>query len=218
MFASCAQLATGALAGTRFAISYTGCKLSKTGLESIFTGLGKASGAQTFTIGTNWGAPAVVSLAGTSTAGSTLVTMVSTTGITVGMQVTGTNSPLTTAAAVTLQDAGDTVTRVAHGLSNGDEVSFATIVATTGITTFTTLFVISATANTFQVALTSGGAAIALTTDGTGTILYRTAVVSIVVNTSVTLSRPATGTGATTLSYRALTTGTALLKGWTVSG
>jgi Mycoplasma protein of unknown function, DUF285 len=218
MFSTCPQLATGTLAGTRFTISYAGCKLSRTGLENIFNGLGKASGAQSFTIGTNWGAPAVVSLTGTSTAGSTLVTMASTTGIAVGMQVTGTNSPLTTAAAVTLQDAGDTVTRVAHGLSDGDEVAFATIVTTTGIATFTIYFVVGATANTFQVALTSGGAAIALTTNGSGTILYRATVTAIVVNTSVTLSRPATGTGAATMTYRLLTTGTALLKGWTVSG
>ncbi len=218
MFTSCAALIEGKLANTKRSISYDGCKLSKTALEDIFNGLAKAAGAQTFNIGTNFGAPAVVSRAGTTTSGSTVVTMASTTGITVGMQVTGTNSPLTTAAAVTLQDVGDTVTRTAHGLSNDDEMSFATIVTTTGITTFTIYFAVNATANTFQIALTSGGAAINLTTNGSGTILYRTTVSSIDVNVSVTLSRPATATGATTLGYRLLATGTALLKGFTVAG
>ena len=218
MFSGCSALTEGRLNGTRYAISYSNCKLSKTALESIFTGLGKAEGAQTFTIGTNWGAPAVISLAGTTTADSVTVTMASTAGIVTGMQVTGTNAPLTTAGAVTLQDVGDTVTRTAHGLVNNDEVSFATIVTTIGIETFTTYFVVGAAANTFQVSLTLGGAAIALITDGSGSILYRATVTAINANVSVTLSRPATASGATTLAYRLLTTGTALLKGWTVSG
>ncbi len=218
MFSNSTQLAVGRLNNLKVAISYAGCKLSKTALEDIFNGLGKASGAQTFTIGTNWGAAPVVSLSGTTTEGSLTVTMASTTGIAVGMQVTGTNSPLTKDGAVSLQDAGDTVTRASHLLLNGTEVSFATIVNTTGIATFTPYFVINATVNTFQVALTAGGAAIALTLDGTGSILYRTVVEAINPNVSVTLSRPATASGLTTLTYRQLTTGTAILKGWTVSG
>jgi hypothetical protein len=69
---------------------------------------------------------------------------------------------------VTFQDAGDTVTRTAHGLSVGATVSFLNITSTTGIVTGTTYFVITATANTFQLAATSGGAALPLTTNGTG--------------------------------------------------
>jgi hypothetical protein len=133
------------------------------------------------------------------------------------MQVTGTNTGLTTAVACTFQDAGDTVTKVAHGLSNGDEVSFATIVTTTGIVTDTIYYVVNAAADTFQVAATLGGAALPLTTNGTGTLRYRTSIAAIGAGT-VTLNRPATATGATTLSFRNLKTGTALLKGWTVTG
>jgi hypothetical protein len=67
------------------------------------------------------------------------------------------------------------------------------------------------------VAATSGGAALALTTNGSGTFRYRTTIASIGAGT-ITLSRPATATGATTLSFRYLKTGTALLKGWAVTG
>jgi hypothetical protein len=71
---------------------------------------------------------------------------------------------------VTFTDAGDTVTRTAHGLSNGAIVRFGGIVNTTGISTGTDYYVVNAAANTFQVALTPGGSAIALTTNGTGTL------------------------------------------------
>ena len=69
---------------------------------------------------------------------------------------------------VTFTDAGDLVTRTAHALWNGAAVSFSNITTTTGISVSTTYYVISATANTFQLALTPGGAAIALTTNGSG--------------------------------------------------
>lgn len=73
-------------------------------------------------------------------------------------------------AAVTFTDTGDLVTLASHGLSDGDTVSFATIVTTTGISVSTTYYVRDATTNTFKVAATSGGSALTLTTDGTGTI------------------------------------------------
>lgn len=72
--------------------------------------------------------------------------------------------------AVTFQDTGDTVTLTAHGLLDGDTVSFSVITTTTGITINTVYYVVGSTANTFQVALTAGGAAIALTSNGTGTL------------------------------------------------
>ena len=81
---------------------------------------------------------------------------------------------------VTFQDSGDTVTRTNHGYADGDVVSFATITSTTGISTNTPYYVISATANTFQLSTSPGGAAITLTTDGSGTLLaYKQAVIVI---------------------------------------
>lgn len=204
--------------GMKVSFSLIYQSLSANALTTVMNNLATvASVPQTFTITSNYGAPTPVSLSGTTTAGSTTITMASTTGITAGMQVTGIGTPLTTPIAVTFQDSGDTVTLVAHGLSNGDEVSFAAITSTTGIIINKIYYVVNAAADTFQVAATLGGAALSLTTDGSGTLRYRTEVVSIVANTSVTLTRPATSSGTNTLSYQTLKTGTALLKGWTVS-
>jgi surface protein len=218
MFTNCISLTQGALSRTRFTISYDSCKLSQSELESIFTNLGTIGAVgQTLTISNNWGAPSVVSLAATTVATSTTITMASTTGLAVGMQVTGTNSPLTTARGLSFS-AGSVVTATNHGLSNGDEVSFATIVTTTGITTNTIYYVVNAASDTFQVAATSGGVALTLTGTGSGTRRHRTEIVSITPNTSIVVSRPMATGGATTLTFRQLKTGTALLKGWAVTG
>ena len=107
---------------------------------------------------------------------------------------------------------------MAHGLSDNDEVSFATIVTTTGIVINTIYFVVGATANAFQVAATLGGSALVLTTNGSGTLRYKATVTAIVAGVSVTLSRPATSSGTNTLSYRNLKTNIALLKGYAVTG
>jgi hypothetical protein len=213
---NCANLSKNDSFGHRFTFSVASNKMSSGSLETLFNNIGIGA-SQTLTISTNWGAPTATTSAATTTAGSTSVTGVTTSSLSVGMQVTGTNTALTTALACTFTDVGDTVNATAHGLSNGDEVSFATIVTTTGIVINTIYYVVSSTANTFQVAATSGGAALALTTNGSGTFRYRTTIASIGAGT-ITLSRPATASGATTLSFRNLKTGTALLKGWTISG
>jgi hypothetical protein len=219
MFNLCYSLQTGTISGPRYALSYASCKLSQSALQAIIDNLGTSNTTGlAFTISTNWGAVTPVSLSGNTTAGSLTVTMASTAGIVVGMQVTGVGTPSTTAIAVTFTDAGDTVNLAAHGLSNNDEVSFATIVTTTGITINKIYYVVGAAANTFQVALTSGGAAINLVTDGSGTLRYKATVAVIDPDVSVTLSRPATSTGTNTLAYRDLKTNTALLKGWAVTG
>lgn len=72
--------------------------------------------------------------------------------------------------AVTFQDSGDTVTKNAHGLLDGDIVRFSVITTTTGIVIDTDYYVRDASTNTFKLAATEGGAALALTTDGSGTL------------------------------------------------
>ena len=194
-------------------------QLNQSALQNVFNNLITVTTAQTLTITSSWGASgAVTSNSCTTTAGSNVITTVNTTGLTVGMQVTGTNTPLTTAIAVTFTDSTDTVDLTAHGLSNGDEVSFATIVTTTGISINTIYYVVNATANDFQVSLTFGGAAIALTSNGTGTLRYRASITSIVAGTSVTMNKKMTGSGTQNLIFRNLQTGTALMKGWTITG
>lgn len=99
--------------------------------------------------------------------------------------------------SVTFQDTGDTVTLTSHGLQNGQRVSFSSITSTTGISTNTAYFVISAATNTFQLASTSGGSALALTTNGSGTMRR---------------ARPVTGTGGSP-GVTASTTSTSPLSG-----
>jgi hypothetical protein len=158
--------------------------------------------APTATLSGNPGTPTVVTLTGTTTSGSSTVTMANTSGLSVGMEISGTN--ISTAVAVTqedsgntitrnnhglpngtqvsftqitttvsFQDTGDTVTLVNHGMQNGDIVRFTTITTTTGISINTNYFVRNATADTFQLSTSStGGSIIALTNNGTGVMIF----------------------------------------------
>jgi hypothetical protein len=218
--ATCTSLASIAITNIKYDFSLTNCKLSQTELQTFFANLGTATvgATRTLTLTNNWGAPTPVSLTGTTTAGSTTITMASTTGLATGMQVTGTNTPLTTGIAVTFTDAGDTVNLASHGLSDGDEVSFSVITTTTGIVINRIYFVVGSTPTTFQVASTLGGSALPLTTNGSGTLKYNSTIVSIVPNTSVTMTRPMVGSASQTLAFRLLGTYKAILKGFAVTG
>jgi surface protein len=55
MFSGCTSLAKARTNGLRFAVSYSGCRLSAAQINDIFTGLGTASGAQTITVSNNFG-------------------------------------------------------------------------------------------------------------------------------------------------------------------
>jgi len=55
MFSNCNSLERGALSGTKFTISYTGCKLSGAELNRIYENLGTPASAQTITVSNNWG-------------------------------------------------------------------------------------------------------------------------------------------------------------------
>lgn len=55
MFAGCVNLATGAISGTKYSISYAGCNLSGVELDNIYTNLGTAAGTQTITVTGNYG-------------------------------------------------------------------------------------------------------------------------------------------------------------------
>jgi hypothetical protein len=219
MFSNANSIIKATLSGVKYAIDYGFCKLSEAELTNIINALGRANSQNlSFNVSNNHGAVTPISRSATTTAGSKTITITNTASLEVGMQWTGTGSPATTAIACTFTDAGDLVNLTAHGLENGDQVSFATITTTTGITNNTIYFVVNKTADTFQVAATSGGAALALTSNGSGTLRYRSVIESIVTNTSVTVSRPATSSGTNTLAFRTLPTQIALLKGWSVTG
>jgi hypothetical protein len=200
-------------------VGFSSCQLSATAIEEILTNLvPRTATSATITLTGNWGLGTIVSRSFTITDGSTTITTGDTSSLVAGMQVTGTGSPLSSPVSVTFQDTGDTVTLVAHGLENDDEVSFAAITSTTGLALNTIYYIVNKTTDTFQVASTIGGSPLPLTTDGSGTMRHRTEIVSIVANTSITMSRPMRGSGSQTLAFRTLKTGTALLKNWAVTG
>lgn len=91
------------------------------------------------------------------------------------VNLNGTNAPVTFDAST------GTVNRNSHGYNNNDQISFASIVTTSGIVATQTYYVINATTNTFQLSSTKNGSPITLTNNGTGTILpYKQAIVIIV--------------------------------------
>lgn len=71
--------------------------------------------------------------------------------------------------AVTFQNAGDTVTKNAHGLAADTPVMFSAITGPTTIVIDTIYYVVNPLTNTFQLAATPGGSVITLDVDGTGT-------------------------------------------------
>jgi len=203
------------------AVSFSTCQLSQTAIEEIFTNL-KNRGATTIatiSVSGNWGVGPTFSRTSATTTGSNVITTNNTASLEPGMQVTGIGAPVTSAIAVTITDSTDTINLNDHGLQDGDEVSFATITTTTGIIINTVYYVINSTQNDFQLSTTISGSPINLVNDGSGTLRYKTEIVSIVPNVSITMSRPMTVTSASTsLTFRSLRTDIAILKGWSVTG
>ena len=200
-------------------LSVSNNMLAKRELNEIIENLGNPTASQSLTISNNPGATSnpTYSRSSTTTAGSAVVLVSDTSNFIVGeTQVIGTG--ITNSRAVTLTDAGDTVTLAGHGLPNGKRVSFTTITSTTGISVYRPYYVVNATTDTFQLSLTQGGDPIALTTDGSGAIIYQTLVIAIDPNVSVTVDVPASVSGTSNLAYRNLNTQIAVMKRWTVTG
>jgi len=102
----------------------------------------------------------------------------------------------------TFTDSGDLVTATNHGFRNGDSVIFTAITSTTGISTYTSYYVINKATDTFQVATTYGGTAVALTTNGTGTAVRGTNFSNMFSSCTALQSIPLLNTAAgTNFSY-----------------
>jgi len=198
-------------------VNYT--KLSATGLAEVFENLATVATSQTISINPTPGMGSIVTKTLNTTAQSTTITTTDTANVVAGMFVTGTGTGITTGVSVTSDVTADTLTLTNHGLPNGNLVSFSSLGTTTGVSAWTIYYVVNSTANTFQISLTSGGAAIDLTgTNATMGLRYLTYVSSVNAGVSITLSSPAATTQtATSLSFRSLDSGKALLKNWTVS-
>jgi hypothetical protein len=74
----------------------------------------------------------------------------------------------TTPLSTTATSSASTITATAHGMAVGDRVRFTALGGMTGVDTSTLYYVVTVSANTFQVSATSGGAAISL---GTGSAI-----------------------------------------------
>src|SRR5574343_13921 len=202
-------------ASPQITVSYT--NLNKNALELLFDDLPPFTTAKGINITGVSGVDTAISKTSCGTTnGSTTVTLRNPSSLSAGMGINGTG--LSSSVAVTLTDSGDLVTRTAHGLSNGDLVSFATITSTTGIVIYKPYYVINITPDTFQLSLTNGGAVIPLTTNGSGTILYQTKIVSINNNVSIIINKPASATGSVTLAFTLLQRSKATMKNWTITG
>jgi surface protein len=220
-FNGCISLESAPLSNIIANISFGTCKLGISAIETIYDGLlTNPPAARTITVVNNPGTILYNIGSVTTTAGSiSATTSTSIASLSVGMYATGAGTSLTTGRAVSFTDAGDLVNLTAHGLSDNDIVAFSVITTTTGITRYTSYYVVNATENTFQVSDTLGGPARTLTTNGTGTVIYASQITSIVTGTPNTIifSRKQ-ATGAGTLTFRQSNVAKAILKGWTVSG
>jgi hypothetical protein len=81
-----------------------------------------------------------------------------------------------TSRAISFVDASDTVTLNAHGLNNGDEISFTDVVNTTGVVAEQIYYVANKTTNNFKITHTPGATPITFSTSGTATanlIVYK---------------------------------------------
>lgn len=81
-----------------------------------------------------------------------------------------TQSDVEDGIACTADHTTETFTDTAHGMSNGDRISFSATTLPTGIDDYV-YYIVNKTANTFQVSLTSGGSAVAFTSNG-DTVTY----------------------------------------------
>lgn len=202
----------------RFSFTVANCALSKGALEEIFDNLATVSSA-TVTVTNNFGIGAsATSASATSTAGSTVINTVSTSGVAVGMLATGTNCPVTSTVNGSADPATDTITAVAHGLNNGRKVAFSSAGVTSGLAQNTVYYVVNATTDTFQVSSTVGGAPIDFGGSTSAvTFRYPNYVVSVNPGVSITMDAPQARTGTATIQFRSLDLSSATFKNWSVT-
>lgn len=193
--------------------------LSKDALEILFYDLAPNATSQTVTISATPGAttPVTSTMVAGSSAGTFTIQVANTASFQEGMYVT--NSVCFADSSVTYSNTNWTFTKTAHGLLNGEMVSFTGATFPTGITRYGIYYVVNRTSSTFQVSLTPGGSVVSFSTSGTTTMRNVFKINSIVDSTTMVLNAPITATTtATALSGRMLNTYIATLKNWTVTG
>jgi surface protein len=220
MFANCTNLARIDVKNMVITFNVGNCKLNKAAIEIVCSNVARVTSSQTLTITGNYGVDAAVSKTGSGiTSRSTTVTIANTSGLSVGMFVTGTGTGIGTATGGTAQTTDERIYTVSHGLSDGTRISFSALGTITGILTFTHYFVVNSSADSFQIAATPGGTAINLTgTNASVSYRYASYITQINTNVSVILSTPCSSTNANaSLTFRNLDTSQAILRNWTIT-
>ena len=219
--ANCSSLSRVQSKSLRFGFSLANAKLSRTAIEEVFSNLPTPATSQTITITGNYGIDISTSKSVATTAGSTTLNISDTSGLSTGMIIhSGTGTGISTGITVTADVATDTITSTGYSLPNGTVVSFSALGTVTGVTTWTTYYVINSVSNTFQVSLTLNGSAIDLTGTNNSSVVVRYAsyITSINPNVSITLSTPLATSGSNrTLVFRTLNTANALLRNWAIT-
>jgi surface protein len=224
-FVTCSSLSRCRLGLAEYSLNFTNCNLSRSSIEEVFVEadtIGAASQIITITNNPGARAPAVIATSSAVGNGATVIPLTTTIGLEIGMQFTATVSPINVGRPVTFTDAGDIVALAApavgaaHGLQNGDMISFST--TTAGIVANRIYYVVGAATNTFQIAATLGGPAINITS-GSSNVRYSSTITAIGPGLQVTISRPTPAlTSGASLSFRQLQTAIAIHKGWAVTG
>jgi surface protein len=218
-FTQCSSLTEINMTDIRIAISPTGIKLPRIGIENMMSNL-RSNTAQTLTITNNPGTAPTVNKTSTWSNVSNVVTMADTTSIT---------SNITQLTAAASFNTGYSMTAYANnkvGVSSfidaNTMISFSAV--TTSNLAANTLYFVSNRADegggvySYNLSTTTGGNTISFTS-GTMTGRVNILITSITPNTSVTLNAfpSGNGTGGTLISRR-LNTNIATFKNWTVSG
>lgn len=200
-------------------ISFVGTQMPASEIQWMMDNVSWTTRAQTITITNAPGAvqyPVITKTGSGVTTNSNVVTVTSNTSLAVGMQVQANGL---THALITTDGTAKTIIKTAHGLVDGDVVSFlAAFTGVSGITLKRPYFVVNATADNFQISETLGGPVVQFTGSGSGAVYFNNVITAINGN-SITLRYPAAVTNASlSLAFRALNTQIAVLKGWTVTG
>lgn len=214
MFNLCSQLSESVIYGISNTHTWAS-KLSSIAIANILENVFPTVAAPALVFSSNWGRPTAVSSAGTSTSGSTSVTVTSTTGMIAGRAFAAVN--LGNTAIACTNTPANTVTKVGHGLPNGTKIVFSSITTGVGVYVRTIYYVINAAADTFQLAVVSGGTAISFSFSAASYLFYNS-IVSVDSGTTLTVAVPATASGATTVAVYPITqVRDAQLKGWTIT-
>lgn len=158
---------------------FYGCNLSTNELEKIMNNLGAPSESWSeISIGDNRGASPVITLEGSSTNGSTTVTMASTDGLEVGMEITGDDLRSSTTSSISGTNLGSTWSFAS--LPEEGRISFATdnngtwviaLATTSGYSSTTTFYYTTdndfSSYDVWQSCGTIDGSIYDITTDGT---------------------------------------------------